>query len=536
VGVPLCNTIQWKEELMQKSVIIIGGGIAGLSAGCYACMNGYDATIFELHTIPGGLCTSWRRKGYTMDGCLQYLTGSGPAANAHQMWRELGALQDKQIFDRSEFIRVQGNDGRELVFYADLERFRTHLHALDAQDSRLIDNFCDGALALAKLDLPLDMPLTPQENLKFGISMLPYLRPVLKWNGVSMFAYAARFKDPFLREALPHFFQFAHPTFPMTIMLMTMGLFHKRNAGFPLGGSLKFALGIARRFEALGGNLHCRTRVTDILVESGSDGDRAVGVRLDDGSEQRADYVISACDGYDVLFTMLEGRYCTDKIRNYYQTLPIAGPIVQVSLGVARDMSAIPHSINFPMQKPRLLAGKPTNRLVAKHYAYDPSLAPAGKSAVTLWLDADYEYWKRVYAQNEAYEDAQDEVADVVIDELDARLPGFKSQVEVVDVATPPTYERFTENWRGAIAGWSITSRKMSMMMGKGMDKQLPGLRNFYMIGQWVEPAGNVELSAASGRDAIKLLCRADKQPFATTLPPAQAAAPERAAIPGTAA
>jgi phytoene dehydrogenase-like protein len=47
----------------NKKVIIIGAGIAGLSAGCYLQMNGYDTEIFELHNIPGGLCTGWKRKG-----------------------------------------------------------------------------------------------------------------------------------------------------------------------------------------------------------------------------------------------------------------------------------------------------------------------------------------------------------------------------------------------------------------------------------------------------------------------------------------
>jgi phytoene dehydrogenase-like protein len=56
--------------MAEKSIIIIGGGIAGLAAGCYARMNGYRAHIFELHTLPGGLCTSWDRKGYTFDGCI----------------------------------------------------------------------------------------------------------------------------------------------------------------------------------------------------------------------------------------------------------------------------------------------------------------------------------------------------------------------------------------------------------------------------------------------------------------------------------
>jgi len=46
----------------QKSIIIIGAGIAGLAAGCYGQMNGYRTQIFELHYNPGGLCTSWKRK------------------------------------------------------------------------------------------------------------------------------------------------------------------------------------------------------------------------------------------------------------------------------------------------------------------------------------------------------------------------------------------------------------------------------------------------------------------------------------------
>ncbi len=49
---------------MPKSIIIIGAGMAGLSAGCYAQMNGYTTHIFEQHGSPGGVCTSWKRKGY----------------------------------------------------------------------------------------------------------------------------------------------------------------------------------------------------------------------------------------------------------------------------------------------------------------------------------------------------------------------------------------------------------------------------------------------------------------------------------------
>jgi myosin-crossreactive antigen len=54
----------------QKSILIIVAGIAGLSAGCYAQMNGYRSQIFELHDIPGGLSTALECKGFTCDGYL----------------------------------------------------------------------------------------------------------------------------------------------------------------------------------------------------------------------------------------------------------------------------------------------------------------------------------------------------------------------------------------------------------------------------------------------------------------------------------
>ena len=41
-----------------ETIIIVGAGISGLAAGCYAQMNGYRTRIFEMHNQPGGLCTA----------------------------------------------------------------------------------------------------------------------------------------------------------------------------------------------------------------------------------------------------------------------------------------------------------------------------------------------------------------------------------------------------------------------------------------------------------------------------------------------
>ena len=76
--------------MQDKTVIIIGAGFAGLSAGIYARLNGYQVRIFEMHDKPGGLCTSWRRKGYTIDGCIHWLVGSNPKSAMNRSWQEVG--------------------------------------------------------------------------------------------------------------------------------------------------------------------------------------------------------------------------------------------------------------------------------------------------------------------------------------------------------------------------------------------------------------------------------------------------------------
>jgi len=83
--------------MSQKSVIVVGAGIAGLSAGCYAAMNGYHTRIYEMHTSPGGLCTAWKRGGYTIDGCIHWLVGSKPGTRMYAVWEALGAVQGRQF-------------------------------------------------------------------------------------------------------------------------------------------------------------------------------------------------------------------------------------------------------------------------------------------------------------------------------------------------------------------------------------------------------------------------------------------------------
>jgi len=79
----------------DKSIAIIGAGFAGLSAGIYAQMNGYQSQIYEMGDLPGGLCTAWKRKGYTIDGCIHWLVGSSPNSGMYRFWQEVGVAQGR---------------------------------------------------------------------------------------------------------------------------------------------------------------------------------------------------------------------------------------------------------------------------------------------------------------------------------------------------------------------------------------------------------------------------------------------------------
>jgi len=92
------------------------------------------------------------------------------------------------------------------------------------------------------------------------------------------------------------------------------------------------------------------------------------------------------------------------------------------------------------------------------------------------------------------------------------RFPNISADVEMADVATPLTFERYTGNWKGSIIGWDLTTETAF----KPIPKMLPGLQNFWMAGQWVEVGGGIPMVALSGRNVIQLIARADKKPFKT--------------------
>ncbi|MEN8446313.1 MAG: NAD(P)/FAD-dependent oxidoreductase [Cyanobacteria bacterium J06555_13] len=499
-------------------MIIIGAGIAGLAAGCYAQMNGYHTKIFERHNQPGGLCTAWQRRGYTFDGCIHYLFGSGPGQPFYQLWQELGAIQGRQFVHHDKLMRLIDPQGQTLIVYSDPHRLENHLIELSPRDRPLIQAFCQGIRTFTNFDLSLlqQQPkalMGPSEWTRLGIKALPFLGPMARWGLLSAQDLANRFKDPFLRRAIPQ--MFAWPSIPVVVGMSLLASMHNKNAGFPIGGSLAFAQAIEQRYLALGGTIHYNAQVERVLVER----DRTIGIRLYNNDEYFSNRVISACDGHSTVFDLLGGKYTSLCIKRIYNGhLPVHSQL-QVSLGVNRDFSHQPHWTTYLLNRPVVIAGENRYDISVKHYCFDPSLSPPGKSVVIVMLTTAYQYWQRIYGRS-MYNAEEIQESGILIDQLEQFYPGIKADIEFVDVATPLSYERYTGNWQGSNCGWLLNKQTMPLLIA-GLPKTLPGLHHFYQIGQWVEPGGSVPVVAMSGRNIIQQICHEDRKAFKAMIPQA---------------
>lgn len=494
---------------MAGSIIIIGAGMGGLAAGIYGRMNGFDTMIFEMNSVPGGQCCSWKRAGYTFDGCIHHLFGCAPGSKINGLWREVGAMP-RELVRVEECTSVLSPDGRLFRDHYDLDRLESHLKDLAPIDAKAIDAYIRACRSLAGSDLFGDLMLgTAAERARaFGA-----MAARLKWMLPSMARFGRRFRDPFLKRAFP-LLVYSAPEIPLMIHLARHAYGLGGDIQWPVGGALRFALSIERRYKELGGDVAYNSKVEGILTDNG----RAVGVRLADGSEHRADAVISNADGRKTIMEMLQGRFVDAKVRRACGEPPdTTAWSVHVFLGVRRDLAAEPSSMIMLLDEPVEIAGHRCESLEMQIFGFDRTMAPDGKGVIKAELFSDYSYWKALAADRARYEEEKARVADRTIDVLERRFPGLRGDVETVDVPTQLTWERYMGGTRGFA---NMPARKASFwtgIRGAGGDMTLPGLDRFYFAGGWSSMQGSLFGNALSGRRAVQALCRRLKRPFRIT-------------------
>ena len=268
----------------MKKIIIIGGGIAGLTAGVYAQKAGFESVIYEKHTISGGECTGWDRKGFHIDGCIHWLTGTKDGTRLNKVWKDIGALEDVEIYQPDSFVEVQDEDTK-VILYRDLDKFKAHLIEVSPEDTDEIKKLCEYIEPFYAFEPPTGKPfdqMNLMQKMKFYSSMVGIGGVVNSLGEMTVSEYLERFKNPTIRIAL----QSAVPEYYSAYILFnSLGTFMSGNGGRPKGGSRAFAQRIEDKYRSSGGTIKLGNGVSEILIENGI----AIGVRLEDGTEDQAD-------------------------------------------------------------------------------------------------------------------------------------------------------------------------------------------------------------------------------------------------------
>ncbi len=483
----------------MKNIIIVGAGLAGLTAGIYARQSGFEVTIYESHSIPGGASTSWRRKGYYFEGGLHWLTGSSPKTELNKLWREVRALDDTvAVYNRDPFFTYE-MDGKKACLYRDTAKLERHLIELSPADEKEIKTLCKDVEKLSKVQMPvMDLPkLKAKYPAKFPmkamLAMLPALPRMKYYQGFSAKELGEKFQSPVIRNLLTNMIG---KDYSASGVLFTIATLASGDGGYPKGGSLAMAGRMAAYFEQLGGTIRYHTKVEQVTVENGV----ATGVVVA-GEQLTADAVIVTKDTLSAIDTLFKEPIMEPwAVKMRTETEPMLN--VFVGLGVEADLSDLPESTTFPLNEKIAVGDLTFDTLGFNNYAGFAGYAPDGCTAVTTVLMGDsYDFWKQC-RENGTYEAEKQKVAEVVIRALEQKYPSTAGKVTVWDVATPLTYERYLGSYKGS---W------MSLMKKGQANVQYPckpeTISNLYFAGQRLTSPGGCPVALTSGRTAVQQLC-----------------------------
>ncbi|MDR1455918.1 MAG: FAD-dependent oxidoreductase [Tannerella sp.] len=490
----------------KKKIAIIGGGISGLSAGVYACLQGLDAELYESHHSVGGECTAWRRGGYEIDGCIHWMTGTSSRSPWHALWETCGALSaETGIVNHEHITSCMDGQGRMCYLYSNIEKMETELLRISPGDAKAIRELIRRVGIFRKVQFPVKKPmemLSVGEKLKFFLPYTFIIKDMLAGMKISVADYVKRFRSPVIRQLL---LGVAIDRRHVNTLFLAIACRANGDGGWPLGGSRRMALRMQQRFETLGGKVFLNSNVEKIVIEQG----RATGIRVHGETAMRPfDFIVPAMDIHALLNRLLDGKYSLPYYEKRFADIekyPLISAM-QIAFGVETDLSHRPHNLTLELSRPLVAGGDTVAHVHVRHYACDPAFSPDGNTLAVIWfVNFAFERWHDLREQSEQeYQSEKKRIGDLMLAELHRVYPETDGKARVIDVATPLAYHKYCHAYRGAYM--SFLSRPGTMPeTHRGV---IDGVGNLFLAGQWVFPDGGLPLALLSGKFAIQRLAR----------------------------
>ena len=485
----------------MEKVVIIGGGIAGLSAGIYARLAGFEVEVYEKNAIPGGECIGWNRKGYHIDNCIHWLTGTKKGTELYDVWKTVGALSDDTEYAKVDAFYSSVYNGQKATLWNDLERTRKELTELSPEDQEEIDHFIQSVEYSKQCLFPAGKPMETwgvKDYVGMGKTMMDFPKVMKEFGKLSLEDYGKRFHAPLLQKLMCDYLPKSYCTYSFLVSYATVA---DGNGNIPLGASLQMSLRMEKRFKELGGKIFYNKSTASIEVNKG----KCTGIRLEDGSFIAADYVIPTVDTHILFGKLLPDSYMPKELKAAYDR-PKAYPATsgfQVAFAAPLSWSE-GETIFAEIDKLHVGAGD-FDRMYVKAYGYDKIFVKGESQVIQTCItqsDDDYLYWKSL--SPEQYQSEKERVTSEVIERIEKAFPDLKGRLEVLDCWTPLTYDRYCNAYHGSYMSFVTTPEGKQIKM-KGTVK---GIKNLYVAGQWTNSPGGLPVAVASGKFAVQRILK----------------------------
>jgi phytoene dehydrogenase-like protein len=492
-----CNIVPDKggSNVERYDYIIIGAGMGGLSAANFLARHNKKVLVLEKHDKPGGLVTSFTRKGVHFDLGIHGVYELKDGQTIPQFLGYWGAPQIETVPCTGDVICYMDGKKHEFRHGRIKEDFKAEFPGYEADVERLFNTM---ETISTELFSGTEAPEPPYEMnlfqlIRFGIRSIIQRPTFMKYGTRDVKKVLDTFTDSDeIKSAI-----YTYSPYPMIFMAFAYmwGVIGKNT--YPKGGMQAIPDAAAASLIQMGGELKLNTEVTEILVRDGC----AYGVRTKAGDEYHGKVISNVSPHYTYSWIKADDN----KIRKMKQA--IAGRKVFPS--ICALFMAVNDDYDFGNAENIIIAGSKDYQKRPEDYTEETApiilnIYPRREGdeyrPVVAMMPLTYDYedrWKTEagIVRGKAYRELKKRVEIVILNRIRAHLgDGFTNAVEYHEFSTPMTFERYTYNKNGSFMGWSIEAKEYGRFL-----KQRTDIKDLYMVGQWVFPGFGIDGVMASG-------------------------------------
>lgn len=498
----------------QCDVVVIGAGAGGLTAAALLAQAGLKTVLFESDSHVGGYLAGFQRSGFHFNTSVEWLNQCAPGGFVHTIFRHLGDEFPECPPMRN--IRRFKSDSFDYLLSSNPVELRDALIRDFPGDEPGIRAFFRDAVRLGERLRLLDSNVAGQdtmvwhEKVRYGFRMLFWSLPIIRYvrtpidKGLRRYFRCGTQKVFNSQESL------------IAVMVSIAWASSGNIQSSPCGGSQTLATWLHDRIINAGSRVVLNQRVERVLLD---DRQHACGVALSGGGRVIARYVIAACDLQTLYEKMLPVGAISVRLLKSLRNADLYHSYFSIFLG----LSCSPSSLGFGEETVNLTrsdvtrgehsGGNPQLTLITVNAPSlrDPSLAPPGKGTLTIHCPAcfdDAEQWHTGAGveRGEAYRLYKEGFANILLDRVEASVaPGLRQYIEIMEIATPVTYWRYTGNTKGSISGAKPTGKNIRA----GVAHFQTPVRNLLVGGHCAEYGGGVPMAVKAGTNASLIVLKA---------------------------